>query len=180
MAKLSVIEPGAAQGKTKELLEAVQQKLGRVPNILKSMANSPVALEAYVNLSGVLSQGQLSGREREALALAISEKNGCGYCVAAHTIIGSLQGLDADAAKNSRRGVSPDEKLQSLITLALEVLEGKGHVSETTLERVRAAGYGDAEIAEVVANVALNVYTNFFNHLNQTELDFPAAPPLEG
>lgn len=178
MANLSVIELGSAEGKTKELLETVQQKLGRVPNILKGMANSPAALEAYVNLSGVLSQGKLSGREREALALAISERNGCGYCVAAHTIIGSLQGLDADTAKDSRRGVSADEKLQSLITLALEILESKGHVAESTLDKVRAVGYGDAEIAEVVANVALNVYTNFFNHVNKTEVDFPPAPPL--
>ncbi len=177
MTRLKVVEEG--EGKSKELLEQVKSKMGRVPNILKGMANSPAALEVYLSLSGTLMQsGALSGKEREAVALAIAEKNECTYCAAAHTVIGSMQGIDADSAKEHRRGRSSEPKLQALISLALEIVETKGFVKDETLSKAREVGYTDAHIAELVANVALNVYTNYFNHVNDTELDFPEAPKV--
>jgi uncharacterized peroxidase-related enzyme len=177
---LPTIDPKTATGKTKELLDAAKANMGRVPNILKALANSPVALEAYLELSRVIKGGAFSPALRECLALAIAERNNCDYCLAAHTALGKMAGLTPEQMEACRRGHSDDQRAAAAIKFALRVLETNGFVTPDDLAAVREAGFGDGEIVEIVAVVTLNVYTNLLNHVANTKLDFPAAPKLEG
>lgn len=176
MARLNTVDPTTATGRVKEIFDGPLK--GKAFNIFKSLANSPAALDAYLGLSGALGHGQLSGKEREAIQLAIGEANACGYCVAAHTAIGKGAGLTEQQTIESRRGTLGDAKLNALVHFALSVHEKHGHVSDDDLASVREAGYTDGQIAEIVANYALATFTNYFNHLNQTPVDFPAAPQI--
>ena len=179
MSRLPLISPDSATGKTKDLLTAVNAKLGLVPNMTRAMANAPAVLEGYLQLSGSLSHGALSPKVREQLALAISEINGCDYCLAAHSAIGKMVGLTADQIHDSRLGTAIDPKTDALLRFARKVTEARGRVTGGDLDEVRQAGFDDGAIAETVAHVALNVFTNYFNNVVETEIDFPRAAGLK-
>jgi uncharacterized peroxidase-related enzyme len=158
--------------------DSVKSKLGMAPNMTRAMANSAPVLEAYVHFSGALSKGKLPAKIREQIALAINEANGCGYCLAAHSTIGKMVGLNADQIRDSRLGTSVDPHFDTLIRFARKVSETRGRVTDRDLAAVREAGFDDGAIAEVVANVALNAFTNYFNSVANTDIDFPKAEPL--
>ena len=178
MARLTQISPEAASGRARELLDAVEDRLGLVPNMTRAMANSPAALDGYLQLSGALGKGTLPAKFREQIALAVAQANGCDYCLAAHSAVGRMVGLTADQIRDSRLGTAVDPKASALIRFALKVLESRGSVTDGDLDEVRRAGYDEAAITEVVANVSLDVFTNYFNRLAGTDLDFPQAPAL--
>ncbi len=178
MSRIKTLAPASATGKAKNLLDIVNVKLGMVPNMVRAMANSPAVLEGYLNLSGSLAKGALPARTREQLALAISQANRCDYCVAAHSAVGRMVGLTAEQIRDSRQGTAVDSKTDALIRFARTLVETRGSVTEADVEEVRAAGFDDGVLAEVVAHVALNVFTNYFNLVAGTDLDFPKAPAL--
>ncbi len=178
MSRINQISPETATGKAKELLDAVKSKLGLVPNLTRALANAPAALEAYLQFSGSLGKGTLSAKNRERIALVVAQENQCDYCLAAHSTIGKMVGLTADEIRDSRKGTSTDSKSDVLVRFAQKVLETKGRVSDADLQSVREAGFDDGALAEVVGNVALNIFTNYFNHVAGTDVDFPAAEVL--
>lgn len=154
-------------------LEGVKKKLGAVPNIFRTFAHSPAVLNAYLVLSDALSHGLLTARQREVIALAVGQKSRCGYCVAAHTMIGKGAGLsDADIAA-ARRGEAADPLEQAIADVALQLADQGGNLSDAQFEAARAAGLSDGQILEIVANMALNLLTNSVNHVADTEIDFP-------
>lgn len=177
MSRLTLIDP-AEPTAAKPLLDAVARKLGLVPNMTRAMANSPAVLNAYLQFSGALAGASLSARTRELVALAVGEVNGCGYCVAAHTAIGGSLGIAADELLDARASRATDPRTAAVLRLARTLVLQRGLVSDADLREARTAGVTDPEIAETVATVALNVFTNWFNHLAQTPIDFPAVPPL--
>lgn len=180
MTRLTALNPEEVTGKTKDLFNAVQAKLGVVPNMMRTMGNSPVVLEGYLNLSGALSHGKLSAKTGELLALAVSEKNSCDYCVAAHTFVGEkLLKTDPQVLLDARRGSSADAKTAAILKFAQTLVSKNGLVNDADVNTVKNAGVSDAEITEIVAHVALNVLTNYFNNTANTEVDFPAVPGLE-
>ena len=178
MSRLKTVKYEEATGQARELLDAVKTKLGRTPNIMCVMANAPSVLQAYLGFSGALQEGVLSPTLRERIALAVSEVNGCGYCVDAHTAIGKMAGLDDQALMDSRKGTAADPKEDAAVKFSLKLVEKRGWADDADVEALRTAGYGDAEIAEITANVALNLFTNYFNHVADTKSDFPKAPDL--
>jgi uncharacterized peroxidase-related enzyme len=173
MPRLTVIDPARASGKAKELLDGVEASLGRTPNLMRTLANSPVALEAYLAFNTALARGRLSAKLREQIALAVAEANGCEYCLSAHTAIGKMEGLPESDLLASRRWTSPDPKVDAALKFVHTIVTRRGQVSDQEINRVRQAGYGDGEIAEIVANVALNIFTNYFNLVAETTVDFP-------
>ena len=179
MARIEQISPETATGRARELLEAVKDRLGLVPNMTRAMANAPAALDGYLQLHGALARGALPARVREQIALAVAQANGCDYCLAAHSAVGRMVGLTADQIRDSRLGTAVDPKVDALIRFALKVVDARGRVGDVDLDEVRGAGFDDAAIVEVIANVALHVYANYFNRLAGTDLDFPRAPALE-
>ncbi len=178
MSRITTVNPQTAAGRPKELLDAVKQKLGLVPNMTRAMANSPATLDGYLGLGGALAKGDLPAKVREQLALAVSEANGCDYCLAAHGTAGKATGLTADQVRDARLGGAVDTRTDALLKFARRVVETRGKVADADLATVRAAGWDDGAVAEVVAHVALNVFTNYFNNVAGTDLDFPKAPAL--
>ncbi|WP_439630041.1 carboxymuconolactone decarboxylase family protein [Gemmata sp.] len=178
MSRIPAVNPQTATGRGKELLDAVKQKLGLVPNMTRAMANSPAVLDGYLGLSGALAKGALPAKVREQIALAAAEANGCDYCLAAHSAVGKAVGLTPDQVRDARLGGAVDGRTDALVKFARRVVDARGRVTDADLAAVRAAGWDDAAVAEVVAHVALNVFTNYFNTVAATDLDFPPAAPL--
>lgn len=178
MARLTQISPESATGRAAELLDEVKDALGLVPNMTRAMANSPAVLDGYLRFSGALGKGALPAKLRERIALAVAQANGCDYCLATHSAVGRMVGLTPDQIRDSRLGGDVDPKADALIRFALKVVDTRGRIHDADLEEVRRAGFDNAAIAEVVANVALHVFTNYFNLMAGTDLDFPAVPAL--
>lgn len=160
------------------LLDAVQKRLGTVPNMMKLLGNSPAALEGYLDLNNALGKGSINAKTGERIALAIAEINGCGYCLSAHTYLGKHVAKleDAEIAAN-REGTSSDPKAAAAVHFATRVALQRGHISDTELLAVKNAGFSNAEIIEIILHVALNVLTNYVNEVAQTEIDFPRVQP---
>ena len=164
--------PEAAQ----PLLEAVNKGLGTVPNLHRLVANSPAALEGYLAMNGALAKGKVPAATRERIALAVAELNGCDYCLSAHTYLGkNLAKLDDAEITANRSGASNDPKADAAVRFAAQLVKSRGHVSEAEIASVRAAGYSDAQLLEIVQHVALNTWTNYVNSAFQTVIDFPAV-----
>lgn len=178
MSRITAIDPTTATGQTAEFFTAVKSKLGLVPNLMRTLGHSPATLEAYLGFSGALAHGALSAKTREQIALAVAETNACDYCLAAHSLIGKGAGLTPDAILAARRVTAIDPKTDALLKFAVAVVETRGLVSDGALAQVRTAGVSDAEIIETVAHVALNILTNYTNHVAQTVIDFPKAAAL--
>lgn len=173
MSRLHLVEPSTASGKAKDLLDAVKGNLGIVPNMTKVMANSPAVLEAYLGFSGALGKGLLDAKTRERLALVTAQENHCDYCLSAHTAIGKMVGLQPEQIAESRQGIGGSDRGTGALSFAKRLLETRGQIHETDLAAVRAAGFSDAEIVEIIAHVALNVLTNYLNIASGVEIDFP-------
>lgn len=173
MSRIDPIDPKEATGQAKELLDAVQAEIGATPNLIRTFAQSPSVLNGYLGLAKALSAGVLSDAAREQIALAVAGENSCDYCASAHTLIGRNAGVSEDELSANLQGVSGDAKVQALLTFARSVVAKRGFVSDQELAAARSAGVSDAEIVEVVAEVARNVLTNYLNHVAQTEIDFP-------
>lgn len=169
----------AAPEASRASLEAVNSLLGRVPTLFRIVANSPQVLEGYLGLNGALGKGLLNAQTRERIALAVAEVNSCDYCLAAHQYLGSNLAKLSDAEiEASRRGTSADEKAAAAVNFAVTIVNNRGEVSDSDFEAVRAAGYSDAEIVEIVGHVALNTLTNYINKVLGTEIDFPVVDLL--
>jgi uncharacterized peroxidase-related enzyme len=147
---------------------------------MRVMANSPAVLDAYLKFSGALGEGDLPAKTREQIALTVGQANSCDYCLSAHSAIGKLVGLAADHIRDARLGTAAEPKANAMLSFASQLVEKRGFVSDEDIAAVRDAGASDAEIAEVVANTALNLFTNYVNHVAQTEIDFPLAEKLAG
>ncbi len=173
MQRITAIKHEESTGKSKELLDGVKSKLGFVPNMIATMASSPAVLEAYLNFSGALGSS-LNAKLREQIALTVAEINGCGYCAAAHSAIGKMSGLDDRAIESARHASSNDPKTDAALKFSSALVVSRGKASPADLEAITSAGFTEKEISEIVANVALNIFTNYFNETATTEVDFPA------
>ena len=178
MQRIPAIHPERASGKAKILLDRVQMKLGMIPNLMRTMANSPAILEAYLSFDQALADGVLTPKLRERIALTVAEANGCDYCLAAHSAVGRMVGLSEEEIQDSLKGVSPDSKVEAALRFARQIVETRGRVTDDSISRVRRAGYSDEEIGEIVANVTLTIFTNYFNQVAGTVGDFPRVQEL--
>ncbi|MEZ6036579.1 MAG: carboxymuconolactone decarboxylase family protein [Planctomycetota bacterium] len=164
------LDPGA-----KTLLDQVGRALGMVPNLHKTLANAPAALRAYHDASRHLAGSTLSPQLKEQLAIATAGQNRCGYCASAHTLLGRGAGIaDAELERNLR-GEASTPSAAAALRFVKELLQHRGQVDDAALQRMRDAGFDDASILEVVAHVALNVFSNFVNNVAETVIDFPVV-----
>ena len=164
--------PAAAQ----PLLQAVHKQLGVVPNLFRVVANSPAALEGYLGLNGALAKGALDPRTRERLAIAVAQLNGCDYCLSAHHYLGkNLAKLDKAELAAARTGHSGDARADAALRFATKIVETRGHVGDADLAAVRATGFSDGEVIEIVLHVTLNTLTNYVNEVAKTVIDFPVV-----
>lgn len=173
--RITAINPTTAVGRAKELLDATMTQLGRVPNLYGAMAQSPATLDGYLAFRGALSKGVLSAQMRERIALLTAAINDCGYCVSAHTFRGAKVGLSASELTATQQSQAEDPKNAAALQFVEALLQQRGLISDDDFAKVKSHGWSDEEIGEIVAHVALNVFSNYFNHVAQPTLDFPAA-----
>lgn len=179
MPRISPIAHENATGDAKDLLDVVKSKLGGTPNLLTTMAHSPAVLKSYLEFSGALGDASLSAAVREQIALAVANANKCSYCAAAHTVIGKGAGLTADQTVAAQRGEADDAKTQAIVTLALQINENRGWITDEQFAAATEAGVTEPEILETVAVVTFNLLTNYLNHVIGTEVDFPKVDLVE-
>lgn len=173
MQRITAVNPAETTGKTRQLLDGVQAKLGVTPNMMKTMAAAPVVLDGYLSLAGALGVGHLNARFREQIALAVAQVNSCEYCLSAHAALGKMSGLKPEEINASREAHAADAKQQAGLQFVQALVLQRGIVSDQAVAQVKAAGFSEGDIAEIVANVAINVFTNYFNLVARTEVDFP-------
>lgn len=173
MPRILPIELDHTDARTSATLEAVENKLGMLPNLLATLARAPAALNGYLQFSDALSQGRLNARQRELIALAVAQENACAYCLSAHTAIAQSIGLSGTAIDRARRRGSSETLDEALIELARHIVQSRAMLDDDTLERARRAGLDDGLIIETIAHVGLNLLTNYVNHVADTEVDFP-------
>ena len=178
MSRLNPINQENANPQALEIVAAVKKALGIVPNMVATMAQSPAVANAYVGFSHALSQGSLSAKSRERLALVVAEENACDYCLAAHTFLGGKAGLSEQEILDNRRGASGEPKVAAALTFARKLVRSRGQVGDADVAALREHGFTEGEIAEIIANVVLNIFTNYFNIAAGVEVDFPKAPAL--
>lgn len=155
------------------LLGQVQKAFGATPNMFKAVANSPVALQSMWGSFGALGQGTLGAKLGEQIAVAIANRNRCEYCLAAHTVLGKKAGATEDEMESAKGGSSTDGKTAAALSFALELVEKRGQVGGTSVRSLREAGFNDEQIVEIIAHVALNLFTNYINVALDVPVDFP-------
>ena len=178
MSRIKQIKLQSATGEARELLGAVKSTMGMVPNLLRIYANSPTALKAYLNFSGALQEGTFTPQEQEQIALVVAEANRCAYCLSVHSAFGKLAGLSEEETLNARKGFSSDRRISAMLQFALKIVEKRGFVGNEDLEEARHGGLTNEEITECVAHVAFNIYTTYFSHVVEADVDFPLVNPI--
>ena len=180
MTRISPIDPATAAGDTAALLAATRKMFGGTPNLFTTAAHSPAALGAMLAHFEHAGRSSLGPKLGEQIAIAVAQANRCGYCLSAHTAIGTMYGLTPEALDAARGARAADSRTEALLRLAVAINGARGHIDDATLEAARAAGISDSEIVEVVAHVALNVFTNYLNTVAQTAIDFPEVALEQG
>lgn len=182
MSRIPVHTIDDAPAGTGAALANLAGRAGKLLNIHAEMAHAPVVLAAYTGLGAAITEhGTFDARVREAIALAVANVDGCEYCQAAHTLSAQKAGFDQVQTVAIRRGVVEfDDRLAALLAVVREAAGNVGEVSDDTWRAASAAGWSDTELAEAFAHLAVNLFTNYFNHYAHTELDVPAAPALPG
>lgn len=178
MQRISSVNPESARGRSKELIEQVQQAFGTIPNAVKVMALSPAVLESYLTFSSAMSKAKIGEKLHSQVKLTTSETNECEYCTSILSAVAPSAGLSADDILAGRTGNTDDLRIKAALAFANDVLDSRGKVSDNQLSAVRDAGFGDEEIVEIVASVVLGCFTNFLNNVANTDLDVPAAEPV--
>ena len=171
--RIPSVEPSTATGSNKKFFDMFQGALGVIPNMTRAMAQSPAVLEGYVSLSGALSKGTLGKKLGEELALTLAGTNQCNYCASAHSVLGKFAGLDEAQITNALKGSGTDPKAAAALKFANVVVEKRGRINDDDYQAVINAGYTPGEVGEIVGHVALNVFTNYFNNVAATDIDFP-------
>jgi alkylhydroperoxidase family enzyme len=178
MQRLQSIDPQAAQGHAKELLDNVQQAFGMIPNAAKVMANSPAVLDSFLAFSTAMNNVRIGETLHHQVKLLTSETNSCDYCTSILCAIAPSAGLSVDDILAGRTGKSEQSRIAAAMKFAEAVLQHRGKVDDQQLAAVRSAGFGDAEIVEIIASVVLGCFTNFLNNVADTQLDIRRAEPL--
>ena len=177
MARTLALTPEQVPAESKPTLDAFTKNMGFTPNMMASFAQSPIAFNAWATLLGGLSKA-LDVKTRDGIGLAVSEVNGCNYCLTVHSFTAEhMAKLPVEEILLARKGHASDPKRDAAIQFARKVILSRGQVSDADLEAVRDAGYTDANIMEIVALVAMYSLTNYFNNVFDPEKDFPAVTP---
>lgn len=176
MSRIAVVTKESANAEQKPILDAIQGKLGVVPNIFATLAHSPDALKAFLGLHGIAESGSLDPQTHERIALVVAQGNACEYCVSAHTALGRKAGLTGAEILANRAGTSQDAKAGAAVVFAQMLNTHMGEVTQTEFDAVREAGYSDAEIIEIITHVGMNILTNLICKATRVEIDFPKVP----
>lgn len=172
MMRIKPVVMNNTDAETSKTLQAVNKKLGMLPNLFTTLAHSPSALNSYLQISEILSKGQLTAKQRELISIAVAQKNSCEYCLSAHAAIGKSVGLDIEEISGARIGIANNPLDKEIVSFAIKLVGSRGDINNTDLEKIRDMG-SDGMVIEIIANVAMNILSNYVNRVANTEIDFP-------
>ncbi|WP_211464132.1 carboxymuconolactone decarboxylase family protein [Collimonas silvisoli] len=173
MSRVQLINQADTSPNRQALLAQIHKAFGATPNMFKAVANSSAALESMWGSFGALSSGVLGAKLGEQIAVAIADRNRCEYCLAAHTVLGQGAGAGAEEMSAAQAGRSTDPKTAAALAFALKVVSNRAQLSDEDVSELRAAGFNDEHIVEILAHVALNIFTNYINVAFDVPVDFP-------
>ena len=180
MNRVPLIDRADTSAERKALLDAIHGAFGATPNMFRAVANSPAALKSMWGSFGALGAGTLGAKLGEQIAVAVADRNACSYCLAAHTVLGQKAGASADEMAAAQLGASGDAKTQAALRFALKVVAERGQVGSADVQALRDAGFSDEAVVEILAHVALNLFTNYVNLAFAVPVDFPAVKLSSG
>ena len=175
MSRINLVDPASATGPSAELLGGIRSAFGVTPNMFRAVANSPAALASMWGSFGALGNGRLGAKLGEQIAVAVADRNDCHYCLAAHTALGRKAGATAEEMTNAQRGKSSDPRTAAALAFAQKLVEARGQVSDADLRALRDADFDDQDVVEIIAHVALNLFTNYVNVALAVPVDFPGV-----
>jgi uncharacterized peroxidase-related enzyme len=173
MSRVPLLQADQAQPHARVLLDQIQGAFGATPNMFKAVANSPAALQSMWSAFGALSTGVIPARLGEQIAVAVADRNACEYCLAAHTALGRKAGATAEEMRAAQMGESADARTAAALRFALKLVHERGQVADVDVMALRDVGFSDGEIVEILAHVALNLFTNYVNVAFAVPVDFP-------
>lgn len=175
MTRVPLIDRTQTTGERQVVLDHIHHTFGMTPNMFRAVAHSSAALRSMWGSFGALGSGVLDARLTEQIAVAIAERNACEYCLAAHTALGRKAGASAQEMAAAQAGESADPKTRAALRFALQVVEARGQIGDDEVKALRAAGFSDEAMVEILAHVALNLFTNYVNVALAVPVDFPAV-----
>lgn len=178
MSRVSLVDPKVASD-SKPLLDEITSAFGATPAMFRAVANSPAALKMMWAGFGALGQGKLGAKLGEQIAVLVADRNACEYCLAAHTMLGKKAGVSAEAMREAQAGRSTDPRTEAALEFAEALVADRAQVTEGDVDTLRAAGFDDEEIVELIAHVALNLFTNYINVALAVPIDFPSVRLLK-
>lgn len=173
MSRITPIDPAQATGQTSEQFAEIKSAFGVVPNMFRVVANSPAALASMWGSFGALGNGRIGSRLGEQIAVSIADRNNCDYCLAAHTALGRKAGATTEEMAEAQAGRSTDPRTAAVLAFVTAVVDRRAGIEAADVDALRKAGFDDGEIVEIVAHVALNLFTNYVNVALEVPLDFP-------
>jgi uncharacterized peroxidase-related enzyme len=175
MPRVNLVDPATAAGAAKPLIDEIKGAFGSVPNMFRAVANSPAALKDMWGAFGALGAGKIGAKLGEKIAVAVADRNSCAYCLSAHTVLGRKAGASAEEMTQAQTGRSSDPKTAAALAFALKLVEDRGQVTDADVQALRATGFDGGEILEIIAHVALNLFTNYVNVALDVPVDFPSV-----
>lgn len=173
--RIPLIDRASAPASVAGTLDAIHGAFGATPNMFRTVAQSPAALNAMWGFFGALGGGSIDAPLGEKIAVAVANRNDCHYCLAAHTALGRKAGASAAEMGAAQTGQSDDPRTAAALAFALKLVEARGQVAEADVQALRAAGFSDGQVVEIVAHVALNLFTNYVNVAFAVPVDFPSV-----
>lgn len=173
MSKIELKNPNDTTGKQAEIFSQIHNTFGVIPNMFKAIGNSEAALESMWTSFGALSKGNLGTKLGEQIAVLVADINRCEYCLAAHTLLGQKAGATPQEMAAAQAGESSEERTQAALHFTKAIIQKKAGISTKDVEDIKKAGFTDGEIAEIMAHVALNIFTNYTNIAFDVPVDFP-------
>lgn len=174
---LNPIADDQAFGELMRSLAETLTQLEELPNFIRVLAHSPAALKAYLQADQALADGKITPRQREQIALAVAEINGCSYSLSAHQVLAQRLGLSEEEIRLARKATALDPQTRAMLRFTQAVVLQRGEISRDEFQALRTAGFIDAQIVEIIAGIGLNIFTNYFNLLAKTQVDFPRLKP---
>ena len=175
MSHVHLVDRESATGTVKDQLDQIHATFGTVPAMFRAVANSPAALTSMWTSFGAFGGGTLGAALGEQIAVAVADRNSCEYCLAAHTALGRKAGASVEEMASAQIGTSSDPRTQAALTFSLKLVRERAAVSESDVAALKAAGFDDEGIVEIVAHIALNLFTNYVNVALNVPIDFPGV-----
>lgn len=179
MFSISVPTRDQVEPKAQAIFDDLKKSLGMVPNIYAVVGHSANALESLLAFSSAQMKGSFNAKEREAIALAVSEVNGCTYCLSAHTALAKMNGFSEEETRQLRAGTIEDPQLRLITRLAISIAQNRGKANHELVDEFFAAGYNEPALIDLIALVAERTFVNYVARLTDVPVDFPKAAPLQ-